>query len=1186
MMSRLFLQVVSLSLSASIVTALVLLLRALLKKAPRAISCALWVLVGLRLILPSLPESRVSVIPEELSGGAAVNELQRQVVEETVTIREDVDPALYRQITVQYKELPVYRDEGHNYVVVSAAPAHTPPKTFGESVVPVLTVIWIAGAGLMLLYMAGSYLTIRRRLRTAVRMEAGVWESDEVTSPFILGFVRPRIYLPTSLSKEEAAFVLAHERTHIRRGDQIWKPLGFVLLAVYWFNPLFWLAYYLLCRDIEAACDEKVIREQDPAYRKAYSETLLALNIRERTVSACPLAFAENGVKERIKNILSYRKPAFWLIVTALVVSIVAAGCALTDPSKKSTEIETEENPEETQETVKGGLGIYAAEKIEASFSFDANGRSVYPDDYAGWYPDGKDMVLCLKDPTEESINRYLEIAVFKDSVHVKKVSRSYNELEQMLSETAGELQAEKIQIIYYCVDVENNGLRFCVTKDFVETVRALLQDKYPGVPSTVEGAEPFNYPEWTKEGSSEIPGTEGSSAETPEVRIPLSGKYHLTGRQYTERGALTFDLERMEFFFPISEPFSSRPAYAGGLLIEDGILYAVDYGMLEMDEFTATHAETVNKMRRNGWAFPFRIVDEKTLEYIGDSYALEVAKRYVKNGDLLVWKDPLPEKTEPSDADPAETGPGEISPDGDQGGTSLINPASVLGTYTFSEGEIRDYIGEWGGERYFVLQIVKPGHPDMDGMYRYAVGHARKDAEDGSIQILADLDCDYYHNVSKLIDGTIYVATDKGIYSVTTDGNVKTFIGGKEQFATYPSAGNMFLYRYGVRNEKGMTFCLEAYYFWPGVTIRYLTLENAYGKESNYENNRHIVTASALQDGFCYVLAHANRNEVWYQPCAAQDIAEGVSQEPVLLEKNQMVLPQYVAGNEQFYVLVYGAGEPTIHLVFRDEPATSKEVKTGAWGYTPLQATSSRTGNWRFTCGSMWFDIDAETRTCSVYKMALADAMTGWNLFGRTEYSQEIIMLSSDCHSMLLAQDETDSVDYAAKPLTDFRLACGTSESKDKAEEKGLNAEVKAAGGLPVFRLDSEEDLLLFSKIFDEPAPNYGKIGLNKALQTYDSAFFREKVLFAVYGSFGPSSLHEEYFRVGSLLRNNVLHLRLGVVVPIGTGVTADVAYSWILIPMERSAVRDVIAYDATWTVQALPPDWTEGVNPDWRKQ
>ena len=1138
MMSRLFLQAVNLSLSASIVTALVLLLRVLLKKAPRAISCALWVLVGLRLILPSLPESRVSVIPEGISGGAAVNELQKQVVEETVTVREDVDPALYRQITVQYKELPVYRDEGHNYVVVSAAPAHTPPKTFGESVVPVLTVVWIAGAGLMLLYMAGSYLTIRRRLRTAVRMEAGVWESDEVTSPFILGLVRPRIYLPTSLSAEEAAFVLAHERTHIRRGDQIWKPLGFVLLAVYWFNPLFWLAYYLLCRDIEAACDEKVIREQDAAYRKAYSETLLDLNIRERTVSACPLAFAESGVKERIRNILSYRKPAFWLIVTALVVSIAAAGCALTDPSKKSTERGSAEAAQQKLEE------YYRTLPVE-------DGRRIYEDDFGGAYLEGGKLILCLKDPDQEAKERYLGITGNRDFVEIKAVSRSWNELFHMGVAIAKEFLQNGV--VYTSptrgVDIENNGLFFKTTEEYEDVVRSALKEKYPDVPSRVELLEPSTIP------------------------IPRSGRYSLTGAKYDGSEYLEFDFEKKLFHFQAKGENSGRSAFYGGLVFEEKV-FGVDVRYLYAYDYSANVH------------FCFRMVDEQTILFDADASteSLVMNKKKLKHLDSLSWQENLPasDETEPS----SETEPAESAPDGDQGGTPLINPDSVTGTYTFSEGVIRDYIGEWGDERYFILQIVKPGHPDMDGMYRYAVGHARKDAEDGTIQILADLDCDYYHNVSKLIDGTLYVATDKGIYSVTTDGNVKMFIGGKEQFATYPSAGNMFLYRYGVRNEKGMTFFLEAYYFWPGVTIRYLTLENAYGKESNYENNRHIVTASALEDGFCYVLSHGDTNEVWYQPCTAKDIAEGVSREPVLLEKKQMVLPQYVAGNEQFYVLVYGAGEPTIHLVFRDEPATSKEVKTGAWGYTPLQATSSRTGNWRFTCQTMWFDVDVEKRECTVYKAGGEDTASEWNLFGRTAYSREIIMQGIDGTRMLLAQDESYAVDYAATPLTDFRLAHGWRESKDKAEEKGLSAELKEAGGLPIFRLDSEEDLLLFSKIFDEPAPNYGKIGLKQALQTYDSEFFREKVLFAVYGSFGPSSLHEEYFRVGSLLRNNVLHLRLGVVVPLGTAMTADVAYSWILIPMERSAVRDVIAYDATLAWQALPPDWPESVNPDWRKQ
>ena len=1166
MISKCFLLAIKLCLSASIVTGVVLLLRPFLKKAPRAITCALWILVGLRLVIPVLPESKVSVIPEAVSGGKAVEALEKQYVEETTKIWEARNEALYKEITMRYQDMPVYQEAGQNYVVVAAPAAsladpslapsaafYTPPKTFGESVVPGLSAVWIIGAVVMLLYMIGSYLKIRKLLGASILKEPGVYLSDEISSPFILGLARPRIYLPSSLGEQETAFVLAHERAHLKRGDQIWKPLGFVLLAVYWFNPLFWLAYFLLCRDIESACDEKVIREQSPAYRKAYSETLLALNIREKAVSACPLAFAENGVKSRIKSVLSYKKPAFWLLAVALIVSLIAAGCALTDPSKKegavtpqsgkyhlvknnqvlnghlrfdfekmtfyfgqhsasaknwyqggmfiengllyavdnsgyipdgfvpdradmekrisdrsnarfifrivdggtleylasgSDPLELNSTPFADkdilvlrEEAVMGGLGDLARQKIEASFPSDENGGPIYPDDYAGNYPDGKNLVLCLKDPDEAAIRRYLEIASgFEDSVHIKAVSHSYNELMQMLRETAAELLADKVQVNLYSVDVENNGLHMGVSGPYVQTVRARLQEKYPDVPFTV-----------------------------------------------TEAGPFSFDL-------PETEP--AQTSEAGG------------------------------------------------------------------------------------------DGPGKISTEGTLGGTPLINPDSITGTYTFSEGVIRDYIGEWGDERYFILQIVKPGHPDMDGMYRYAVGHARKDAEDGTIQILADLDCDYYHNVSKLIDGTLYVATEKGIYSVTTDGNVKTFIGGKEQFATYPSAGNMFLYRYGVRNEKGMTFCLEAYYFWPGVTIRYLTLENAYGKESNYENNRYIVTASALEDGFCYVLSHGDANEVWYQPCTAKDIAEGVSREPVLLEKNQMVLPQYVAGNEQFYVLVYGAGEPTIHLVFRDEPATSKEVKTGAWGYTPLQATSTRTGKWCFTCRTMWFDVDVEKRECTVYKAGGEDTASEWNLFGRTAYSREIVMQGIDGTRMLFAQDESYAVDYAATPLTDFRLACGTSESKDKAEERGLSAELKEAGGLPVFRLDSEEDLLLFSKIFDEPAPNYGKIGLKQALQTYDSEFFREKVLFAVYGSFGPSSLEEEYFRVGSLLRNNVLHLRLGVVVPLGTAMTADLVYSWILVPVERSDVRDVTAYDATLAWQALPPDWTEGVNPDWRKQ
>ncbi|MBQ6292916.1 MAG: hypothetical protein IJK77_03460 [Lachnospiraceae bacterium] len=614
MIGKLFLLAVNLCLSASIVTGVVLLLRPVLKKAPRGLVCALWALVALRLVIPVLPQSKVSVIPEAVSGGKAVEALQSQVVEETLAVREDRDEVLYREITAKYKDLPVYQEAGQNYVVVSAL-AHTPPKTFGESVVPSLSVVWIIGIGIMLLYMIGSFWNLHRRLRTAVIREKGVWESDEITSPFILGVIRPRIYLPTSLSEEERAFVLAHEKTHLRRGDQIWKPLGYLLLAVYWFNPLFWLAYFLLCRDIEGACDERVIKNEDPAYRKAYSETLLKLNVRQKAVAACPLAFSENGVGGRIRSVLNYKKPAFWLIVTALAVSIVAAGCALTDPAKKSSgelqpgaavtpqsgkyhlvrddqvlngylrfsfekmmfyfdqhsisssqwyqggmfidngflyavdnsgyipdgfvpdraDMEKRINDPQNarfifrivdgktleyvasgsdplelndqafadkdilvlrEEAIIGGLGDIARQKLEASFPFDEHsGGPIYPDDYAGNYPDGKDLVLCLKAPDEAMIRRYMElVAGFEDSVHIKAVSYSYNELEGMLRETADELLAEKVQVNLYGVDVENNGLNIGVSAPYVERVRALLQQKYPDVHSSVLAVGPISF--------------------------------------------------------------------------------------------------------------------------------------------------------------------------------------------------------------------------------------------------------------------------------------------------------------------------------------------------------------------------------------------------------------------------------------------------------------------------------------------------------------------------------------------------------------------------------------------------------------------------------------------------------------------------------------------------------------------
>ena len=194
--------------------------------------------------------------------------------------------------------------------------------------------VWLAGVCGMLLYALISFLRLRHRVRASVLLEKGVFVCDEISDPFILGLIVPKIYLPSGMDEQTRAYVLSHERAHLRRFDFIWKPLGFLLLSVYWFNPLLWLAYILLCRDIELACDEKVVKELDDAGKAAYSEALVHASVSRRMVSACPLAFGETGVKGRVKSVLNYKKPAFWIILVAILACVAVAVCFLTMPKK------------------------------------------------------------------------------------------------------------------------------------------------------------------------------------------------------------------------------------------------------------------------------------------------------------------------------------------------------------------------------------------------------------------------------------------------------------------------------------------------------------------------------------------------------------------------------------------------------------------------------------------------------------------------------------------------------------------------------------------------------------------------------------------------------------------------------------------------------------------------------------
>ena len=323
-MGELFLKLLDMSLAASWLIAAVVILRLLLKKAPKWVRGILWALVAVRLICPFSFESNLSLVPDvgmEDAVDAVVSQAVRSELENAVAEIGGVDGPVV-----------TFEAEIGGSVVQGGTPGDSVVIT-PVSVTDLASALWLAGMVVLLLYALIRYLRLRRRVSAAMLLRENIWLCDGVESPFILGLFRPRIYLPSSITGEDMGHVVAHERAHLARRDHWWKPLGFVLLAVYWFNPLIWAAYILLCRDIELACDEKVIKSPD-IDRKGYSEALLNCSVRRSAITACPLAFGEVSVRGRIKSVLNYKKPAFWLIIAALVACIVLAVCFLTDPIK------------------------------------------------------------------------------------------------------------------------------------------------------------------------------------------------------------------------------------------------------------------------------------------------------------------------------------------------------------------------------------------------------------------------------------------------------------------------------------------------------------------------------------------------------------------------------------------------------------------------------------------------------------------------------------------------------------------------------------------------------------------------------------------------------------------------------------------------------------------------------------
>lgn len=321
-----FTKLVQMSLIAGIMILAVWLVRLLFHRMPKAFVCLLWCLVGVRLICPISLESRFSLLPKSLV------ELQESDITES---------SLQKAIGLQ----------GNSSIAGTLPEENTSAQdifTTSPSIQPVDIVadVWLVGMVIMLIYSIFSYMRLKRRISDAVLLhlpeidgqkdtERNLYQSEKVDSPFVLGILQPRIYLPYALEEESRSCIIVHERAHIRRGDHLLKPLAFFILAVYWFQPLVWLWFVLLCKDMELACDELVMKEMDFARRKTYAEVLLSCSSGHTRLTPSPLAFGEVGVRTRIKNALHYKKPAFWVLVLSVIICVVVGLCFMTKPEKE-----------------------------------------------------------------------------------------------------------------------------------------------------------------------------------------------------------------------------------------------------------------------------------------------------------------------------------------------------------------------------------------------------------------------------------------------------------------------------------------------------------------------------------------------------------------------------------------------------------------------------------------------------------------------------------------------------------------------------------------------------------------------------------------------------------------------------------------------------------------------------------
>ena len=349
-MSRIFSGVLQMSIAAAWMILVVMVLRLLLKRAPKWVNLVLWGLVGLRLVCPFVPESRFSLMPKlpilsgylygNMIGSPAGNAFRADTLQNGTNFSDNISQAaLDGSMGAAGSGMGgAFGITGSGIGAFGAGVWRIP-----ERLLSAFSILWLAGVILFAGYAVYSYVRVRRQVAEAMWLRENLWICDEVKSPFILGLHKPKIYLSSSMDEAQYPYVIAHEQAHLKRGDQWWKPLGFLILAIHWFNPFVWAAYILFCSDLELACDESAVKKLNPQERKDYSYALLSCSMQRRLVTVCPLAFGEVGVKKRVKEVLNYKKPSFWILLAAVVVCVIVAVCFLTNPKDGTTVVLTNE---------------------------------------------------------------------------------------------------------------------------------------------------------------------------------------------------------------------------------------------------------------------------------------------------------------------------------------------------------------------------------------------------------------------------------------------------------------------------------------------------------------------------------------------------------------------------------------------------------------------------------------------------------------------------------------------------------------------------------------------------------------------------------------------------------------------------------------------------------------------------